>query len=233
MENELAAVESEVTGCRACRRLVDHREKVAREPPRRFAGQEYWARAIPAFGDPRARLAIIGLAPAAHGGNRTGRMFTGDESGKWLYRALFETGFASQAESTHRDDGLVLRGAFVTAAVRCAPPDNRPTVEETRRCLRYLQRELELLQPSVVVALGGIAWNAFLQVRGRSGKAALRPKPRFGHGAEVSLPEGAVLLGSYHPSQQNTFTGRLTQPMLRSVFARARALLAAGPGRPC
>ncbi|MGC4115945.1 MAG: uracil-DNA glycosylase [Myxococcales bacterium] len=213
--------------CRKCPRLVACREKAAAAPPRRFAGQRYWARPLPGFGDPAARIVVVGLAPAAHGGNRTGRFFTGDQSGVWLFRAMFQAGLANQPRSESLDDGLTLHGAYVTAAARCAPPANKPTPAEKRRCLPYLVRELEILRPSVLVALGSIAWDACLAARGALGQEMPKPRPRFGHLAEAHFEDGATLLGSYHPSQQNTFTGKLTEPMLRQVFVRARTV--AGP----
>ena len=197
------------------------RELAARNPPRRYRGETYWARPIPAFGDPRARILIVGLAPAAHGGNRTGRMFTGDESGNFLFRALFEAGLASQPESRRRGDGLALIGALLSAACRCAPPDNRPTPEEQENCREYLERELALLpQRTVLVALGGLAFAACLKVLARAGAELPRPRPRFAHGAAYSIG-GHRLLASYHPSQQNTFTGKLTPEMLEEVMRRA------------
>jgi uracil-DNA glycosylase family 4 len=222
----LARLEARVARCRLCPRLVAHRERVAREKVARFRGWTYWGRPVPGFGDPRARLLIVGLAPAAHGGNRTGRIFTGDESGNWLYASLHRAGFASQPTSVSRDDGLVLRGAFVTAAARCAPPANRPTPAELATCRRYLLAELALLGGvRVVVALGKVAHDAFLAAERARGTALPRPLPRFGHAAEHRLASGLVLLDSYHPSQQNTFTGKLTRPMLDAVFSRARELV--------
>jgi uracil-DNA glycosylase family 4 len=191
---------------------------VAREKRAAFAGEEYWGRPVPGFGDPAARVYILGLAPAAHGGNRTGRVFTGDRSGDWLFSSLHRTGFANQPTSRHRDDGLQLDGAFVAAAVRCAPPANKPLPEELDNCLPYGGEELELLKPAVVVCLGKFAWDAACRLHG------LRPRPRFGHGAEHGVEDGPVLLGSYHPSQQNTFTGKLTEEMMDAVFRRAREL---------
>jgi uracil-DNA glycosylase family 4 len=215
-----------IVRCRLCPRLVRHREAVAAEPPRRYQGQKYWARPLPGFGDPRARLVLVGLAPAANGGNRTGRMFTGDMSGTWLARALFETGFASKPTSEHRDDGLRLRDAYITAAVRCAPPDNKPTPAEMARCAPYLELELRLLtRLRVVVALGRVGWQAYLRVRRTAGAPAPLETPVFGHGSLTRFPDGVTLIASYHPSQQNTFTGKLTAPMLRAVFARARSIL--------
>ena len=213
--------------CRACARLVAHRTRVARERVARFRDQRYWGRPVPGFGDPAARLLVVGLAPAAHGGNRTGRVFTGDESGNWLYAALHRAGFANQPTSQHRDDGLALRDAWVTAAARCAPPANRPTPVELATCRRWLLDELALLAAvRVVVALGRVAHDAFLAAETDRGFAVPRPRPGFAHGAEHRLPSGLALLCSYHPSQQNTFTGRLTRPMLDGVFARAAALIA-------
>lgn len=205
-------------------------------PPRRYAGQAYWARPLPGFGDPAARLLLVGLAPAAHGGNRTGRMFTGDQSGLWLFRALWETGFASQPGSVHRDDGLTLRGAYITAAIRCAPPANKPTITEIARCQPYLLEELVLLdRVRVVVGLGRIGWQAYLRARRALGAPPARARPAFGHGSVTRFEDGIALLGCYHPSQQNTFTGKLTRPMLRRVFATARRLVAQaalGTGAP-
>jgi uracil-DNA glycosylase family 4 len=214
-----------VAACTACPRLVAWRTEVAADPPRRYRGERYWARPVPGFGDPAARLLIVGLAPAAHGANRTGRMFTGDRSGEWLYAALHRAGFANQPTSTHRDDGLRLTDAYLTAVVRCAPPANRPTTTERDTCLPYLVTELALLDRArVIVALGAFAWDGALRARGAAGAPPPRPKPRFGHGAEATVGRYA-LLGTYHPSQQNTFTGKLTREMLDRVFARARELL--------
>jgi uracil-DNA glycosylase family 4 len=221
----LEGLEKRITGCRKCPRLVDWRERVAREKRAAFRDEEYWGRPVPGFGDPGARVFILGLAPAAHGGNRTGRVFTGDRSGDWLFGSLHRTGFANQPTSLRRDDGLRLDGAWVAAAVRCAPPANKPLPEERDNCLPYAARELELLRPSVIVCLGAYAWDAACRLLG------LRPKPRFGHGAEHAIEDGPVLLGTYHPSQQNTFTGKLTAAMLDTVFARARALAFTPPAR--
>jgi uracil-DNA glycosylase family 4 len=200
---------------------VAWREKVAREKRASFADEDYWGRPVPGFGDPGADVYVLGLAPAAHGGNRTGRVFTGDRSGDWLYASMYRTGFANQPHSVHADDGLELHGAFVGAAVRCAPPANKPLPSERDNCLPYAAEELRLLQPAVIVCLGKFAWDAACQLFG------IKPRPRFRHGAEHEVEDGPVLLATYHPSQQNTFTGRLTEPMLDSVFARARDL--AGP----
>jgi uracil-DNA glycosylase family 4 len=213
------ALREEIVSCRRCPRLVAWREQVARVKRASFAGEEYWGRPVPSFGDPAARVMVLGLAPAAHGGNRTGRIFTGDRSGDWLFAALWRAGLANQPESVSRDDGLSLRSCWVTAAVRCAPPVNRPTPEERDNCLPYLVRELSLLvDVRAIVCLGGFAWDAALRVLGSP-----RPKPKFRHGGELAL-EGRTLLGCYHVSQQNTFTGRLTEPMLDAVFARAKEL---------
>ena len=203
-----------------------HREAVAAAPPRRYLGQRYWARPLPGFGDPRARLLLVGLAPAAHGGNRTGRMFTGDRSGDWLFDALHHAGFANRPTSEHRDDGLNLVDAYITAAVRCAPPFNKPTLGEIDRCEPYLLTELRLLtQVRVIVGLGRIGWQAYLRGRQALGAPRERPAPRFGHGAVTRFADGMTLIATYHPSQQNTFTGKLTRPMLRGIFETARRLL--------
>jgi uracil-DNA glycosylase family 4 len=220
----LAALAEEVVVCRRCPRLVEWREVVAANPPRRHRGEDYWGRPLPGFGDPAARVVVLGLAPAANGGNRTGRVFTGDRSGDWLYAAMHRAGFANQARSEHRDDGLRLIGAYVTAVNRCPPPANRPTPVERDNCLPYLVRELRLLHGArVIVALGAYAWDGALRALREAGEEIPRPRPRFGHGAEAEVGR-LTLLGCYHPSQQNTFTGKLTQPMLDAVFARAREL---------
>ncbi len=217
----LATLEREIVGCRLCPRLVAWREEVARVKRAAFADQEYWGRPLPGFGDREASVVVLGLAPAAHGGNRTGRIFTGDRSGDWLFSALWRAGYANQPESVSRDDGLRLSGCWVAAAVRCAPPDNKPTPGERDTCLPYFVRELQLLSRArVMVCLGGFAWDAALRI---IGSAVPRPRPRFAHGAEVEIGR-LTLLGCYHVSQQNTFTGRLTEPMLDAVFARAGAL---------
>ena len=207
-----------------CPRLVSWREACAANPPRRHRGEVYWGRPISGFGDPNGKVVIVGLAPAANGANRTGRIFTGDRSGDWLYAALHRAGFANQPTSTHRGDGLKLRDVYVTAVVRCAPPANRPTPEERDTCLPYLERELGLLKRGrTIVALGGFGWDGSLRALGRLGEVAPRPKPRFGHGTETSVGRWN-LIGCYHPSQQNTFTGRLTEPMLDAILSRAREL---------
>jgi uracil-DNA glycosylase family 4 len=225
----LEGLQAEATACRACPRLVAWREKVAIEKRASFREEDYWGAPVPSFGDPDARLLVVGLAPAAHGANRTGRMFTGDRSGDWLYRALHRAGFASQPTSEARGDGLVLRDAWITAAVRCAPPGNRPTPGERDACARWLSRELKLLRKAgVVVALGGFGWDALLKVLRGQGWVIPRPKPKFGHLARADVSrEGRrmSLLGSYHPSQQNTFTGRLTEEMFDAVWRSANDLL--------
>jgi uracil-DNA glycosylase len=229
MADSLGALSREVTSCTRCPRLVEWRERSAAEPPRRFRGESYWARPLPGFGDPRARIAIVGLAPAAHGGNRTGRIFTGDRSGDWLFAALHRAGLANQPTSVSADDGLRLRDAYVTAVNRCPPPQNRPTTEERDNCLPYLVRELRLLRARVIVSLGAFAWAGSLLALAELGAELPRPRPRFGHGAEARISSesgGWALLGCFHPSQQNTFTGRLTEPMLDAVFTRARKLAA-------
>lgn len=221
----LAALEAEIVQCQACPRLVAWREQVARERRRAFADQEYWGRPVPGFGDPEARLVVVGLAPAAHGANRTGRMFTGDRSGDWLYRAMHAAGFASQPTSSDRGDGLKLRDAWVTAAVRCAPPANKPTPEERDSCARWLDRELGLLtEVRVLAALGAFAYRVLWNALRRAGVEMPTPRVPFGHGVEVEA-DGKTLIASYHPSQQNTFTGRLTEEMLESVFRRAAELV--------
>ena len=221
---ELAA---EIHGCRHCPRLVEWREASAADPPRRFRGEDYWAKPMDGFGDPAARVVIVGLAPAAHGGNRTGRIFTGDRSGDWLFASLHRTGYANRPESVRRDDGLKLKDAYVTAVVRCAPPANRPLPSERDNCLPYLVRELPLLKRRrVIVALGGFAWDGALRALRELGVETPKPKPRFGHAAEATVGD-LTLLGCYHPSQQNTFTGRLTEEMTDGIFERARELAAA------
>lgn len=223
----LRALTADITTCRRCARLVRCREAAAKAPPKRFADHAYWARPVPGFGDPAARLLVVGLAPAAHGGNRTGRVFTGDRSGDWLYAALHRAGLANQAASTARDDGLRLTDAYVTCVVRCAPPANKPSPGERDRCLPFLARELTLLpRVRVILALGAFAWDGVLLAGAQLGHPVPRPRPRFGHGARATVGPWA-LLGSYHVSQQNTFTGRLTEPMLDAVFAAARRAIEA------
>jgi uracil-DNA glycosylase family 4 len=224
--NGLRALHREIVECCACPRLVAWREEVARFKVKRFREWTYWARPLPGFGDPRARLLIVGLAPAAHGGNRTGRMFTGDRSGDVLYAALYRAGFANQPTSVRRDDGLALRGAFITAPCRCAPPANKPLPDELARCSVWLDREVALLPDvRVVLALGSIGWGAALSHFSRRGLAIPRPRPQFGHAAEARIPGGPVLLGCYHVSQQNTNTGKLTAKMIDAVLARAKDLM--------
>ena len=230
-DDSLAALEREVHACRACPRLVAWRQRVADEPPRRHRGERYWARPISGFGDPRARIVVVGLAPAAHGANRTGRIFTGDRSADWLYAAMHRAGYANQPTSVSIDDGLRLTGAWVSAVVRCAPPANKPTPSERDTCLPFLERELRLLgRARVLVALGAFAWDGCLRALRGGGAEIPRPKPRFGHGGEAAI--GAfTLLGCFHPSQQNTFTGKLTEAMIDDVFARARELGQRPPAR--
>jgi len=222
----LEAIRDDVVVCRACPRLVAWRERTAREKVARFAEQEYWGRPVPGFGDPRARVLVLGLAPAAHGGNRTGRIFTGDRSGDFLFVGLHRTGFANQPTSVAADDGLELRDLYIAAVNRCAPPGNRPTPQERDRCLPYLEREVRTLGDlRVVVALGAFAWDGALRAIGTLGHR-VRPRPRFGHAVEASVGP-YTLLGCFHPSQQNTFTGKLTPEMLDAVFERARELASA------
>ena len=225
MSDSLERVAEEVHRCRRCPRLVAWREEAAASPPRRFAGEEYWTRPVEGFGDPEARVVIVGLAPAAHGANRTGRVFTGDRSGDWLFAALHRTGFANRPRSERRGDGLVLRGAFVTAVNRCPPPANRPTPQERDNCLPYLERELALLQGSrAIVALGSYGWDGALRaVRALGGGVAAAAAALRARGRGQGRRAGA-LLGCFHPSQQNTFTGKLTERMMEAVFERAREL---------
>ncbi len=225
---ELAAA---VHDCRRCPRLNEWRDEAAANPPRRFRGQEYWARPVSGFGDPAARIVIVGLAPAANGGNRTGRVFTGDQSGDWLFASLHRTGFANQPTSTSVDDGLELRDIWVTAAVKCAPPGNKPLTSERDNCLPWFERELELLtEATLFVALGGFAWDAAIRSIRALGGDIPRPKPRFGHGAVTRVGRWSML-GCFHPSQLNTFTGRLTEPMTDAIFARAADLADTVPGQ--
>jgi uracil-DNA glycosylase family 4 len=224
--SELEGLHRRIVRCTKCPRLVAWREEAAANPPRRYAGERYWARPLPGFGDPAARIVLVGLAPAAHGGNRTGRIFTGDRSGDWLFASLHRVGLANQATSEHADDGLRLRDAYVTAVNRCAPPANRPTPQERDNCLPYLVAELGLLSRArVLVALGSFAWDGALRALRERGVEVPRPRPPFGHGAEAPIGD-YVLLGCFHPSQQNTFTGKLTEGMLDDVFSRARELAA-------
>jgi uracil-DNA glycosylase len=221
MQDSLEKLSAEVASCRKCPRLVGWREERAADPPKRYRGEHYWARPLNGFGDPAARLAIVGLAPAAHGANRTGRMFTGDRSGDWLYAALHRAGLATKPVSERRGDDLQLVDAYLTAVVRCPPPANKPTPEERDNCLPYLERELELLtECRAILALGSFAWDGALRALRALGAEVPSPKPRFGHEAEAQIGRWA-LVGSYHPSQQNTFTGRLTEPMLDAAIARA------------
>jgi uracil-DNA glycosylase family 4 len=221
--DSLERINAEIVDCVRCPRLVWWREESALHPPARYAGQTYWARPVPGFGDPEARVVIVGLAPAAHGGNRTGRIFTGDRSGDFLFPVLYETGFANQPVSQHRGDGLRLIGLYVGAVNRCAPPANRPTPDERDNCLPYLARELRVLTHArVLVCLGAFAWDGALRALAALG-SEVRPRPRFGHGTEAVVG-GMTLLGTFHPSQQNTFTGKLTREMFQAIFRRARAL---------
>jgi uracil-DNA glycosylase family 4 len=218
---DLERLDDEIHSCRICPRLVEWREECAANPPKRYRGEDYWAKPLDGFGDPEAKLAIVGLAPAAHGANRTGRMFTGDRSGEWLYRALHRAGIANQAHSEHRGDGLRLDGSYVTATVRCAPPANKPTPQERDNCLPYLERELELLDRCrTILALGAFGWDGALRALRALGVEIPRPRPRFGHLAEATVGDW-TLVGSYHPSQQNTFTGTLTEEMLDAAISRA------------
>lgn len=225
----LARLNATIVRCRRCPRLVRHREAAAAEPPRRYEGQRYWARPLPGFGDPRARLLLVGLAPAAHGGNRTGRMFTGDRSGDWLFAALHRAGFANQPTSTHAGDGLRLHDAYITATIRCAPPANKPLLSEIATCRPYLLEELALLdRVRVVVGLGRIGWQAYLNARKALGAPPPARRPEFGHGVMTPFTDGVTLIACYHPSQQNTFTGKLTWAMLCGIFTAARRLLDRG-----
>ena len=227
MKNDYAKLyhlQEQVIGCRKCPRLVDYRREVAQKIPRRFHSQEYWSRPLPGFGDPRGRVLIVGLAPAAQGGNRTGRMFTGDRSGDWLFEALHRFGFANQPHSETKDDGLVLKDGYITATLRCAPPQNKPLPAEIEACRPFLQQELDLLKRVwIFIPLGQVAFNQLLKnFRLRGLKL---PPLRFGHGQVVPLPDDRTIIASYHPSQQNTFTGKLTRPMFHRVFEKARELL--------
>lgn len=224
----LEVIAREVAACRACPRLVEWRETIGREKRRAYREWDYWARGVPGFGDPAARLLVLGLAPAAHGANRTGRVFTGDRSGDWLFAALHRAGFASQPTSQSREDGLSLRDAFVTAAVKCAPPANKPAPDERDRCHPFLLRELEALtELRAVVCLGKFGWDQGVRTLRAAGYPVPAPAPAFGHAAVARVGERMTLIGSYHPSQQNTFTGRLTEAMLDEVFALARRVISA------
>jgi uracil-DNA glycosylase family 4 len=226
MNSEFQELTRKIVECRRCPRLVSWREEVARTRTRRFKDQEYWGRPIPAFGSPDAELVVIGLAPAAHGGNRTGRLFTGDRSGEWLYEALYRYGFANQPESTGLDDGLAVRNCMITAVIRCAPPANKPLPDEIANCREYLCRELQLAaRTRIVITLGRIAFEAFLKTQPLTEEPRPLQKPIFRHGGEWVLPSKITLIASYHPSQQNTQTGRLTRPMFHRIFERVRSIL--------
>jgi uracil-DNA glycosylase family 4 len=226
VSNALRELNDRITGCELCPRLRRHCSEIASGRKREFASHSYWGRPVPGFGDPGARLLLVGLAPGAHGSNRTGRVFTGDASGVWLYEALHRYGWANQPTASSRDDGLRLTDCYITAAARCAPPGNRPTAEELDRCRPYLQEELRLLTSvRVVLALGRIGWESWLRAAGWWDRLTPRERPRFGHAAEVVLPDGTVLVASFHPSRQNTNTGRLTRPMWHGVFERIRTIM--------
>ncbi|HEX8088890.1 MAG TPA: uracil-DNA glycosylase [Blastocatellia bacterium] len=238
VDHSIVSIQEQVINCFRCPRLVEWREQVAREKVRRFSGEEYWGRPVPSFGDTQARLLILGLAPAAHGGNRTGRVFTGDRSGDWLFRALHRAGFANQPTSLHRGDGLRLRDCYITAVIHCAPPDNKPLPDEINNCRPYLLAEFELLKTvRVVVALGKLAFDTAIAAIGQPADLTDSPaagkrrpsRPKFAHGAECRLKGGLTLIASFHPSQQNTFTGKLTEPMFDRIFARANELIGAAP----
>lgn len=225
-ESALRVLTEEIVACRKCPRLVAHREKMAREKRRAYRDWTYWGKGVPGFGDPHAELFLLGLAPGAHGSNRTGRMFTGDRSGDFLYAALHRAGFATQPNCSHRDDGLELKNAYISAAARCAPPDNKPLPKELASCRAYLESELDILRPKVVLALGKIAWDTYLAILKDRGVIASRAKYEFAHGAEGRLPEGSPLLvGVYHPSQQNTQTGKVTPAMYAKVLNRIKRYL--------
>ena len=223
---QLQQQQHQIVRCALCPRLVAHRERIAREKVKRYRDWDYWGKPVPSFGDPQARLLIIGLAPAAHGGNRTGRVFTGDRSGDWLYEALYASGFANQPTAVYIGDGLKLHDCYITAAVHCAPPENKPLPEEFVTCRPYLLRELMLLRNvNVVVALGQVAFTTYLTARRELNQSLPSPLPRFGHASTYTLPDGITLIGSYHPSQQNTFTGKLTRDMFQAIFCSARRIL--------
>jgi uracil-DNA glycosylase family 4 len=233
MTEALQELADRITGCELCPRLRRHCSEIASARKREFASQPYWGRPVPGFGDPEARLLIVGLAPGAHGSNRTGRVFTGDASGVWLYEALHRYRWANQPIARTRDDGLTLTDCYITAAARCAPPKNRPTTAELDRCRPYLQEELSLLtRVRVVLALGRIGWESWLRAAGWWARLAPRERPNFGHGTEVVLPDGVVLVASFHPSRQNTNTGRLTRPMWNGVFERIRTIVPSAPLQP-
>ncbi len=226
--SRLVEIERRLTACRRCPRLVDWREQIAEEKRAAYADQDYWGKPVPGFGDPEASLLVVGLAPGAHGANRTGRMFTGDRSGDWLFRALHRAGFASQPRSTAADDDLRLLDCYITAAVHCVPPANKPSADEQRECGAWLREEIAALTGiEVVVALGGLAFGRVL--REELGWGRVEPRPRFGHGVEAAFSDGPLLIASYHPSQQNTFTGRLTEPMLDQGFERAARVIRQRP----
>ena len=231
--SSLVGLHHAITACSRCPRLRAHCTEIARVRKREFRDQAYWGRPVPGFGDPRARLLIVGLAPAAHGANRTGRVFTGDSSGDWLWEALHRYGWASLPTSRSTDDGMVLTGCYITAAARCAPPDNKPTAEELDRCRPWLEAELAVLREvRVILVLGRIGWERWLRASGWWARLGAGGRPAFGHGAEAELPDGTVLLSSFHPSRQNTNTGKLSREMWHAVFARARALVAESVGPP-
>ena len=229
----LTVLADRIAACELCPRLREHCTDISRTRKRAFSNEEYWGRPVPGFGDPNARLLLVGLAPGAHGSNRTGRPFTGDASGEWLYGALHEYGWSNRPVSRSRDDGLILTDCYITAAARCAPPENRPTRDELNRCRPYLEAELALLQSvRVVMALGRIGWEHWLRAAGWWERLGVRHRPRFAHGEETSLPDGRILISSFHPSRQNTNTGRLTRAMWHGVFERIRALLLDAPPPP-
>ena len=221
----LRTLNEEIVACRQCPRLVEYRERIAKEKRRAFREHTYWGKPVPGFGDPDAKLLILGLAPAAHGGNRTGRVFTGDRSGDFLFATLYRAGFANQPTSVHRDDGLRLKNAYIAATIRCAPPENKPLPSEIGNCRTFFERELEILRPKAILVLGKIAWDAYLEVLKQQGLIPSRSAFKFAHGAEANLPTGARLFGVYHPSQQNTQTGRVTPAMYAQVLRRIARLL--------
>ncbi|MBI2352047.1 MAG: uracil-DNA glycosylase [Deltaproteobacteria bacterium] len=224
--NSVDRLKQIIIRCTRCSRLVRWREQVGKKPPRRYQGERYWAKPLPGFGDFKARLLIVGLAPAAHGGNRTGRIFTGDQSGNWLYEALYRFGFSNQPDSVSRNDGLKLKGCYITAAVRCAPPANKPARAECEKCRPYLVQELKLLKNvRVVLVLGKIAFDSYLKAYQENGGSVPKPRPQFRHGGSLQLRPDLTLIASYHPSQQNTFTGKLTREMFHAVFTKAREFI--------